>query len=179
MDSKVHSDKITQKLARELLIAISYSLPDTDLNSDHASKNVDGTNGAVVANADEAEKYRSVLISISNTQSPDAQVPPVVLGNHDVPEFVCLVLIVEIFCSVSFKQLSRPSSFTLWTTVFKVDQTCYLPFYSTPCLNIPSVSDLSSSSLLDKNLQADMVHLDSSSGTSSIGEATNVGSVYH
>ena len=80
MDSKVPSDKDTQELARELLIAISYSVPDTDLN--HASKNVDGANGAAVAKADEAEKYRTELISISDTESPDAQVPPIVLGNH-------------------------------------------------------------------------------------------------
>ena len=31
---------------------------------------------------------------------------------------VCLVLTVEIFCSVSFKQLSRPNSFTLGTILF-------------------------------------------------------------
>ncbi|MFQ6662152.1 hypothetical protein Gotur_030057 [Gossypium turneri] len=69
-----------QELARELLIAISYSVPDTDPNSDHALKIIDGANGAVAA-IDKAEKYRSELISISDT-SPDAQVPPVVLGNH-------------------------------------------------------------------------------------------------
>ncbi|XVF52401.1 hypothetical protein PTKIN_Ptkin05aG0015400 [Pterospermum kingtungense] len=76
MDSKVPSDKVTQELARELLIAISYSVPDTNLNADGAPKNVDGANGAVVAKADEAEKYRSALISISDAQSPDALVPP-------------------------------------------------------------------------------------------------------
>ncbi|MBA0651446.1 hypothetical protein Goklo_018770 [Gossypium klotzschianum] len=80
MDSKVPSEKFTQELARELLIAISYSVPDTDPNSDHALKIIDGANGAVAA-IDKAEKYRSELISISDT-SPDAQVPPVVLGNH-------------------------------------------------------------------------------------------------
>lgn len=78
MDSKVSSDKVSQELARELLIAISYSVPDT---VDHASKNIDSANGVAVANADGAEKYRSELISISYAQSPDAQVPPVV-GNH-------------------------------------------------------------------------------------------------
>ncbi|KAK8599752.1 hypothetical protein V6N12_049625 [Hibiscus sabdariffa] len=82
MDSKVPSQKVTQELARELLIAISYSVPDTDPNSNSASKIVDGTNGAVAANVDEVEKYRSELISISDDQSPDAQVPPVVLENH-------------------------------------------------------------------------------------------------
>ncbi|WRX17237.1 hypothetical protein QQP08_009724, partial [Theobroma cacao] len=56
MDSKVSSDKVSQELARELLIAISYSVPDTD---DHASKNVDSANGVAVANADGAEKYRT------------------------------------------------------------------------------------------------------------------------
>ena len=65
MDSKVPSDNVTQELARELLIAISYSVPDTDLNSNHASKNIDGANGTAVPNADGAEKYRSELISIS------------------------------------------------------------------------------------------------------------------
>ncbi|KAK8684990.1 hypothetical protein V6N13_041001 [Hibiscus sabdariffa] len=75
MDSKVPSQKVTQELARELLIAISYSVPDTDPNSNSASKIVDGTNGAVAANVDEVEKYRSELISISDDQSPDAQVP--------------------------------------------------------------------------------------------------------
>ncbi|XVF10999.1 hypothetical protein REPUB_Repub07fG0231500 [Reevesia pubescens] len=79
---KVPSDKFTQELARELLIAISYSVPETDLNSDHASKNIDSANGAAVAKTDGAEKYRSELISISYAQSPDAQVSPVVLANH-------------------------------------------------------------------------------------------------
>ncbi|KAL4298423.1 hypothetical protein GQ457_12G001470 [Hibiscus cannabinus] len=74
MDSKVPSQKVTQELARELLIAISYSVPDTDPNSNSASKIVDGTNGAVAANVDEVEKYRSELISISDDQSPDAQI---------------------------------------------------------------------------------------------------------
>lgn len=81
MDSKVPSEKFTQELARELLIAISYSVPDTDPKSDHALKIIDGANGTVAANVDKAEKYRSELISISDTY-PDAQVPPVVLGNH-------------------------------------------------------------------------------------------------
>ncbi|GMI96178.1 hypothetical protein HRI_003287100 [Hibiscus trionum] len=82
MDSKVPSQKVTQELARELLIAISYSVPDTDPNSDRALKIIDGTNGAMAAYVDEDEKYRSELISISDDQSPDAQVPPVVLENH-------------------------------------------------------------------------------------------------
>ncbi|KAE8658475.1 Nitrate transporter 1.5 [Hibiscus syriacus] len=82
MDSKVPHQKVTQEIARELLIAISYAVPDTDPNSDRSSKIVDGANGAVAANVDEVEKYRSELISISNAQSPDAQVPPVVLENH-------------------------------------------------------------------------------------------------
>ncbi|XVF13572.1 hypothetical protein REPUB_Repub08aG0218900 [Reevesia pubescens] len=83
MDSKVPSDKVPEELARELLIAISYSVPDTDLNTDHASKNINGANGAaVVAKPDGDEKYRSELISISYDQSPDAQVTPVVVENH-------------------------------------------------------------------------------------------------
>ncbi|MBA0709674.1 hypothetical protein Golax_024698, partial [Gossypium laxum] len=48
----------------------------------HASKNIDATNGAAVTKTDGAEKYRSELISISYAQSPDDQVPPVVLRNH-------------------------------------------------------------------------------------------------
>ncbi|GMI71751.1 hypothetical protein like AT1G32460 [Hibiscus trionum] len=82
MDSKVPSQKVTQELARGLLIAISYSLPGSDPNSDRASKIVDSANGAVAANVDEVEKYRSELISISNAQSPDVKVPPLVVENH-------------------------------------------------------------------------------------------------
>ncbi|KAL4326336.1 hypothetical protein GQ457_11G021220 [Hibiscus cannabinus] len=84
MGSKVPSDKFSRELVRELLIAISYSVPDTDLNVEHASKNIEGANGSVVPMTDGAEKYRSELISISYAQLPDDQVPPVVLGNHVV-----------------------------------------------------------------------------------------------
>ncbi|PPR95129.1 hypothetical protein GOBAR_AA25547 [Gossypium barbadense] len=71
-----------KELARELLIAISSSVPDTDLNAEHASENIEATNGAAVTKSDGAEKYRSELISISYAQSPDDQVPLVVLRNH-------------------------------------------------------------------------------------------------
>nr|KJB06220.1 hypothetical protein B456_001G185600 [Gossypium raimondii] len=52
----------SKELARELLIAISSFVPDTDLNAEHASKNIDATNGAAVTKTDGAEKYRSELI---------------------------------------------------------------------------------------------------------------------
>ncbi|GMJ12483.1 hypothetical protein HRI_004917500 [Hibiscus trionum] len=82
MGGKVPSDKFSREVVRELLIAISNSVPDADLNAEHASKSIDGENGAAVTITDGAEKYRSELISISYARSLDDEVPPVVLGNH-------------------------------------------------------------------------------------------------
>ncbi|KAE8724147.1 Nitrate transporter 1.5 [Hibiscus syriacus] len=71
MDSEAPSNVISMEQARELLIAISYTVPDTYPHTDHhASQQVD-------TYTDGPEKYRSELISISFYTPPDAQVPPV------------------------------------------------------------------------------------------------------
>ncbi|KAL8268384.1 hypothetical protein R6Q59_002182 [Mikania micrantha] len=62
-------------LARESLIALSYSLPDTDLLSTDLPKSVQNATKAV--NTDEKEKVRSKLISISYAESPDVKGSPV------------------------------------------------------------------------------------------------------
>ncbi|KAH1115749.1 hypothetical protein J1N35_009127 [Gossypium stocksii] len=75
MDSKVPSDEVPIKQARESLIAISYTVLDTS-HTDHASRNIDG------AKTDGTEKCRSELICISYDHSPDVQEPPILLGTH-------------------------------------------------------------------------------------------------
>lgn len=69
-------NKISDELARESLIAISYSLPDKDpplgsFPTKHSSDNFVEAN-----NCDKAENIRSELISISYTESPDSQPQP-------------------------------------------------------------------------------------------------------
>ncbi|MBA0609706.1 hypothetical protein Godav_021718 [Gossypium davidsonii] len=76
MDSKVLSDEVPIEQARASLIAISYTVPDTSPNTDHASRNIDG------AMTDGTEKCRSELISISYDHSPDVQEAPILLGTH-------------------------------------------------------------------------------------------------
>lgn len=84
MDKKESGREVSDELTRESLIAISYSVPDKDqspglfpekLSSGHL---VEGSNG------DETENYRSKLISISYTQSPDIKPQPVSPGEHKV-----------------------------------------------------------------------------------------------
>lgn len=73
MDIRAHSED--SELARELLIAISYSLPDKILNSPTTENIVKVEDGTVFPKVDEADnEYRSKLISLSSKQSPDAGV---------------------------------------------------------------------------------------------------------
>ncbi|MBA0850933.1 hypothetical protein Goshw_009795 [Gossypium schwendimanii] len=76
MDRKVLSDEISIEQARESLIAISFTVPDTSPNTDNASRNIDG------AMTDGTEKFRTELISISYDHSPDVQEAPILLGTH-------------------------------------------------------------------------------------------------
>ncbi|KAK4260269.1 hypothetical protein QN277_003410 [Acacia crassicarpa] len=67
------SKKTSSELAREHLIAISKASADTtlDLNSLSQSQKVDGI---AVTNSDEDDKFRSELISIAYTESPDMKI---------------------------------------------------------------------------------------------------------
>lgn len=61
------------ELARELLIAISNSVPDKILDSITFEK-LSSRDEAVLNNTDGTDDFRSKLISISNIQSPDFSV---------------------------------------------------------------------------------------------------------
>ena len=78
MDNKAAREKISQELARESLIGISYCLPDKVHNSEVVPQSVNDEEKLPVINGDGAEKYRSELMSISDSQSPDTATSPVV-----------------------------------------------------------------------------------------------------
>ncbi|KDO44746.1 hypothetical protein CISIN_1g034726mg [Citrus sinensis] len=59
MDMKACVKELPQELARELLIAISNSVPEKHPSPDkHLPQRFDNANGVAVTNGDEAEKYR-------------------------------------------------------------------------------------------------------------------------
>ncbi|XAR70605.1 hypothetical protein NMG60_11027512 [Bertholletia excelsa] len=71
MDIKKHIQEASCELARELLIAISRSLPERVPNRIATENNLDGVNGTVAGNLDSDDELRSALISISYIQSSD------------------------------------------------------------------------------------------------------------
>lgn len=76
MDIRASCEESSLELARELLITISYSVPDKILDSS-AFENFSNKDEAVTDNTDGADDLsllRSKLISISNIQSPDFSV---------------------------------------------------------------------------------------------------------
>ncbi|KAF9685510.1 hypothetical protein SADUNF_Sadunf03G0062100 [Salix dunnii] len=78
MDNKVAAcEEVSQELARESLISISYCLPDKFPNSEIVPQAVKAEEKLMVINGDGDEKYRSELISIAYTQSPDTATSPV------------------------------------------------------------------------------------------------------
>lgn len=66
MDSRGACKEVSDELARELLIAISYPVPDQVLDLSFVPRD-----RVLVANGDGDEKYVSELMTISNVQSPD------------------------------------------------------------------------------------------------------------
>ncbi|KDP28925.1 hypothetical protein JCGZ_14696 [Jatropha curcas] len=79
MDKITPGKDVPEELTRESLIAISYSVPDNTLASKLSSENLE-TKDIVEADCDGADKCRSELISISNSQSPDDKRLPVTVG---------------------------------------------------------------------------------------------------
>ncbi|KAG2672019.1 hypothetical protein I3843_13G018300 [Carya illinoinensis] len=77
MDKTVPGNEVPEELTRESLIAISYSLPDKDPDSKLPSETLNGENLVGGIESKREEKYRSELISISYTQSPDSGSQPV------------------------------------------------------------------------------------------------------
>lgn len=82
MDTTAPRIKVSLDLARESLIAISQSNPARNLSASNLLHgNAKNCNGVVVNESDIAEDYRSKLISISYTRSPDSEKIPTQPGN--------------------------------------------------------------------------------------------------
>ncbi|KAF5756757.1 hypothetical protein HanXRQr2_Chr17g0818561 [Helianthus annuus] len=74
MAKREGESEVSVDLARESLIALSYSLPETDLFPTELPKSVKTVTEAV--NTDEKDKLRCELISISYAESPDTKESP-------------------------------------------------------------------------------------------------------
>ncbi|XXG42982.1 hypothetical protein AAC387_Pa01g3122 [Persea americana] len=82
MDTTAPRIKVSPDLARESLIAISQLNPDKNLSAPKLLHgNAKNCNGVAVNESDIDEDYRSKLISISYTRSPDSEKIPTLPGN--------------------------------------------------------------------------------------------------
>ncbi|KAK4397120.1 hypothetical protein Sango_1548600 [Sesamum angolense] len=75
MDKLEPRQELMDDLTRESLIAISYGVPDTDHTTEISPKSMDGARVVEPLSCDGEEKYRSKLISLSYSPSPDMEVP--------------------------------------------------------------------------------------------------------
>lgn len=71
MDNRASCEDSSLELIRELLITISYSVPDKKFDS-VAFETFDDEDKAVKIGTDEVDDIRSKLILISSKQSPDS-----------------------------------------------------------------------------------------------------------
>ncbi|KAL8112635.1 hypothetical protein AgCh_020081 [Apium graveolens] len=71
MDNRAYCEESSLELIRELLITISYSVPDKKIDSG-AFETFEDEDKAVKIDTDEVDDIRSKLISISSKQSPDS-----------------------------------------------------------------------------------------------------------
>ncbi|KAI9182143.1 hypothetical protein LWI28_022536 [Acer negundo] len=83
MDKSTLGNEAREEVTRESLIAISYSVPDKGLASKVSPEKLNGEKQIEVNDSDGAEKYRSELISISYSQSPDTKILPVTRGEFE------------------------------------------------------------------------------------------------
>lgn len=77
MDKEALGKEVAEEVTRESLIAISYSEPDKVFASKSCPEKVNGESLIGRIDGDAEDKFRSELISISYTQSPDIGVLPV------------------------------------------------------------------------------------------------------
>ncbi|GFZ02882.1 hypothetical protein Acr_15g0014900 [Actinidia rufa] len=84
MDMKEPGKEASEDLTRESLIAISYRLPEKDLARDVSPENLSTVSPVDGINSDGAENYRSKLISISYSESPDIKNLPASPGELKV-----------------------------------------------------------------------------------------------
>ncbi|PON57090.1 hypothetical protein PanWU01x14_176800 [Parasponia andersonii] len=66
--------EVSEELTRELLIAISYSVPEKAFDSNLSSERLSGVDGVSQSNGDVTDQYRSELISISFLESADVNI---------------------------------------------------------------------------------------------------------
>ncbi|GFP93901.1 hypothetical protein PHJA_001534400 [Phtheirospermum japonicum] len=71
MDKTQPRKELTEDMTRESLIAISYGLPDVDPTTDNLPKNIDDEKIVQPMDCNGEEKYRSKLISISDSSPPE------------------------------------------------------------------------------------------------------------
>lgn len=74
--------EVSEENTRESLIAISYTEPQEEPNDKDSTKKVSDTNVVEAMESDGGEdKYRTKLISISNSESPNTKALPVLPGD--------------------------------------------------------------------------------------------------
>ncbi|PON56719.1 hypothetical protein PanWU01x14_179370 [Parasponia andersonii] len=79
MDKTAPRKEVPEEVTRESLISISYSLPEKVVTSKPSTDKVNGGSLIGGVDSDGEDKFRSELISISYTQSPDVGGLPVAL----------------------------------------------------------------------------------------------------
>lgn len=77
MAKKESGKEIFEEVTRESLIAISYSAPEKDLSVRSRPENSYTENVIKAVNGDKYDNYRSMLIRMYYTKSPDTKVEPV------------------------------------------------------------------------------------------------------
>lgn len=81
MDKNFSGKEVSEENTRESLIAISYTEPQEEPNDKKSTKKLSDNNVAEAMESDIEDKYRSKLISISNSESPDKKALPVLPGD--------------------------------------------------------------------------------------------------
>ncbi|CDP09341.1 unnamed protein product [Coffea canephora] len=82
MDKIESGKEVSEELTRESLIAISYTAPEKEAAARNSNENLTGENVVAATKVDGNDTYRSKLISISYTESPDAKTLPVLPGKN-------------------------------------------------------------------------------------------------
>ncbi|KAL0007416.1 hypothetical protein SO802_008918 [Lithocarpus litseifolius] len=86
MDKTVPGKEVPDEVTRESLISISYSEPDKVPTSKLSSEKLNSENHLGRVDSNGNEKYRSELISISYTQSPETGGLPVSLSPGELKD---------------------------------------------------------------------------------------------
>ncbi|KAL3516722.1 hypothetical protein ACH5RR_023624 [Cinchona calisaya] len=82
MDNIEPGKEVSEDSTRESLIALSYTAPEKVSAARNSNEKLTGENVVEAMKVDGDDKYRSQLISISYSQSPDTKTPPVFPGEN-------------------------------------------------------------------------------------------------